>query len=66
MSALYRILLAWSEFDLAIAKATGRNPNDVAQRAAAGDGDGEEHEVGERIGKAGAVVFGLFGVVPHD
>ena len=26
MSALYRILLAWAEFDLAIAKATGASP----------------------------------------
>jgi hypothetical protein len=31
MSALYRILLAWSEFDLAIAKATGRNPKHIEQ-----------------------------------
>ena len=31
MSALYRILLAWAEFDLAIAKATGRNPKHIEQ-----------------------------------
>ena len=31
MSALYRILLAWAEFDLAIAKATGRNPAHIEQ-----------------------------------
>ena len=31
MSALFRILLAWSEFDLAIAKATGRNPAHIEQ-----------------------------------
>ena len=31
MSALFRILLAWSEFDLAIAKATGRNPKHIEQ-----------------------------------
>lgn len=31
MSALYRILLSWSEFDLAIAKATGRNPKHIEQ-----------------------------------
>jgi hypothetical protein len=31
MSALYRILLVWSEFDLAIAKATGRNPKHIEQ-----------------------------------
>lgn len=31
MSALYQILLAWAEFDLAIAKATGRNPKHIEQ-----------------------------------
>lgn len=31
MSILYRFLLVWSEFDLAIAKATGRNPKHVEQ-----------------------------------
>lgn len=31
MSILYRFLLAWSEFDLAIAKATGRDPKHVEQ-----------------------------------
>ena len=31
MSALYRILLDWAEFDLAIAKATGRNPKHIEQ-----------------------------------
>jgi hypothetical protein len=31
MSLLYRALLAWSEFDLAIAKATGRCPQNVEQ-----------------------------------
>ena len=31
MIALYRILLALSEFDLAIAKATGRNPKHIEQ-----------------------------------
>lgn len=31
MSALYRILLAWAEFDLAIAKATGRDPKHIEQ-----------------------------------
>jgi len=31
MTLLYRALLAWSEFDLAIAKATGRNPKHIEQ-----------------------------------
>lgn len=31
MSALYRILLAWAEFDLAIAKSTGRSPANIEQ-----------------------------------
>lgn len=31
MSALYRFLLAWSSLDLAIAKATGRNPKHIEQ-----------------------------------
>lgn len=31
MSILYRFLLAWSEFDLAIARSTGRNPRHVEQ-----------------------------------
>ena len=31
MNLLYRVLLAWSEFDLAIAKATGRNPKHIEQ-----------------------------------
>ena len=31
MTLLYRALLAWSEFDLAIAKATGRNPAHIEQ-----------------------------------
>ena len=31
MSLLYRALLAWSDFDLAIAKATGRNPKHIEQ-----------------------------------
>lgn len=31
MSLLYSALLAWSEFDLAIAKATGRNPKHIEQ-----------------------------------
>ena len=31
MSILYRFLLCWSEFDLAIARSTGRNPRHVEQ-----------------------------------
>lgn len=31
MSILYRFLLAWADFDLAIAKATGRNPAHIEQ-----------------------------------
>ena len=31
MTAFYRFMLAWSEFDLAIAKATGRNPKHIEQ-----------------------------------
>ena len=31
MSALYRILLAWAEFELSIAKDTGRNPKHIEQ-----------------------------------
>ncbi len=31
MNLLYRVLLAWAEFDLAIAKATGRNPKHIEQ-----------------------------------
>ena len=31
MNLLYRVLLAWSEFDLAIAKSTGRNPKHIEQ-----------------------------------
>jgi len=31
MNILYRFLLAWSEFDLAIAKATGRDPDHIEQ-----------------------------------
>jgi hypothetical protein len=31
VSALYRILLAWSSLDLDIAKATGRNPKHIEQ-----------------------------------
>ena len=31
MNLLYRVLLAWSEFDLAIAKSTGRSPANIEQ-----------------------------------
>lgn len=31
MTFFYRILLAWSRFDLAIARSTGRNPAHVEQ-----------------------------------
>ena len=31
MSLFFRFLLAWAEFDLAIAKATGRNPKHIEQ-----------------------------------
>lgn len=31
MTFFYRILLAWSRFDLAIARSTGRNPSHVEQ-----------------------------------
>lgn len=31
MSILYRFLLVWSEFDLAIARSTGRSPEHIRQ-----------------------------------
>lgn len=31
MNLLYSVLLAWSEFDLAIAKSTGRSPANIEQ-----------------------------------
>ncbi len=31
MAAFYRLLLAWSEFDLAIARSTGRDPKHIEQ-----------------------------------
>ncbi len=31
MNAFYRLMHAWAEFDLAIAKATGRNPKHIEQ-----------------------------------
>lgn len=31
MTVLYNFLLAWSEFDLAIAKSTGRDPKHIEQ-----------------------------------
>lgn len=31
MTAFYRFMLAWSSLDLAIAKATGRNPAHIEQ-----------------------------------
>lgn len=31
MNAFYRLMLLWAEFDLAIARATGRNPKHIEQ-----------------------------------
>ena len=31
MNAFYRLMHAWAEFDLAIAKSTGRNPANIEQ-----------------------------------